>query len=30
MISIKRRVERERVALSPQREFEDSDIIKLN
>jgi cellulose synthase/poly-beta-1,6-N-acetylglucosamine synthase-like glycosyltransferase len=30
MISIKRRVERERIALSPQREFEDSDIIKLN
>jgi glycosyltransferase involved in cell wall biosynthesis len=30
MISIKRRVERERIALSPQREFEDSEIIKLN
>jgi glycosyltransferase involved in cell wall biosynthesis len=30
MISIKRRVVRERIALSPQREFEDSEIIKLN
>ena len=30
MISIKRRVEHERIALSPQREFNDSEIIKLN